>query len=522
MNAAFQQRWQRAEQLSRAKRWKDAAPLHRSLTVESPGFVPAWLELSLAEDMLGHYRAARTALEQAIRHARDIPPLAGMAIARRLRRFDMMDVLLEWIQQNRFDRALPAPMLVELATYFSTGGAFDLPKEWVQRALALQPGYAPAHHAQGLLQMFAGDDHAAAESFLHAIRLDPDLAASYSVLAKVQPATAGANRVAALRARLAGNAHDALKMHYGYALHTELHDLGDHDEAWSALREGQRAQRRVRPYDLATDLATFKRLEQLCTREFIAAGQAFDDPITPIFIVGLHRSGTTLTERLLTGHPDVADGGETTTFPAQLRWAADYFGEGPISPPIVERAAGFDYPAIGRGFLDAMRWRARDKRYLTEKYNPNFAVVGLIARALPQARVLDVRRDAADTCFSNLRQLFAGGVGYADDPLEMADFYKGYHDLMTQIASVASDQVLTVHYQQLVDAPEATAGEIARHCGFDFDPAMLDLGRADGMVATASATQVRKGILRDRGRLWANYQPQLQPMLDRLATHGLL
>ncbi len=523
MNGAPGPLWQQAQGFTARRRWADASSSYRQLLQSQPDFIPAWLELSMAEDMLGHYRAAHDATLQAVSRARGLPPMAAMAIAHRLRRFERMDVLLRWIEQTRFDLQLPPERLVELAMFFSSGGAHARAVEWTDRALQLAPSLAVAHHVRGLLHMFSGDNALAAASFTRAITLQPGLAPAYPSLAKVAPATADANRVDALRTLLrSGPRADADRAAFGYALHHELHDLGDYNAAWQALRDAHAAQRRAQPYDLQAHLRLLQQVRDACTANFVNAGAALDDPLTPLFIVGLHRSGTTLLERILGGHPDIADAGETNTFPAQLRYAADRFGDGVISAEIAARIPSLDYPAIGHGFLDAMRWRARGKPFVTEKLNPNFAIVGLILRALPQARIVDMRRDPADTCFSNLRQMFVNHVGYADDPIEMADFCKAHHNLVQHWAAIAPTQVLTVHYEQLVAAPDAVATALAAHCGLPMDAGMLQLDRSVGMVATASATQVRQGILRNRGKLWADYQTHLQPMLDRLAAHGLL
>jgi hypothetical protein len=241
----------------------------------------------------------------------------------------------------------------------------------------------------------------------------------------------------------------------------------------------------------------------------------------PLFIVGLHRSGTTLLERILSGHPDVADAGETYSFSAQLRYAADHFCRLVADTTIAERAPGFDYAAVGRGFLDAMRARSRGRGFVTEKQNPNFVLLGPIAKALPQAKLLHMRRDPADTCFSNLRTLFTHEAGYSYDQIEMADYCKAYHDLMRHWREAMPERVLDIDYDAMVQAPEAQAQRIAAHCGLDYRPDMLQVERRTGMVATASSHQVRQGILKNRGGAWKRYERHLGPLLDRLAAHGL-
>jgi hypothetical protein len=311
--------------------------------------------------------------------------------------------------------------------------------------------------------------------------------------------------------------------HLAYALHNELHELGDHEGAWEALARGCRARRIEQPYDRVGTMAMFDGLRRTFDATFSRGDFDVDteDALTPIFIVGLHRSGTTLLERILSGHPDVADAGETYTFSAQLRLAADHVCTVIADTVIAERARDFDYTAIGRGFIEAMRGRSRGRRFVTEKQNPNFILLGPIAKALPRARLLHMRRDPADTCFSNLRTLFTHEAAYSYDQVEMADYCKAYHDLMAHWREVLPGRVFDIDYDAMVREPETQARRIAGHCGFEFREDMLQVGRRSGMVATASSNQVRKGIVTNRGGLWRAYERHLGPMLDRLAHHGL-
>jgi hypothetical protein len=205
-----------------------------------------------------------------------------------------------------------------------------------------------------------------------------------------------------------------------------------------------------------------------------------------------------------------------------MRLATDHFCSGTADLELVERSAASDYGLIGRGFLEAMHWRARGKPFVTEKLNPNFILAGQIAKALPQAKLLHMRRDPADTCFSNLRTLFTTEAAYSYDQIEIADYYKAYSDLMGHWREVMPDRILDIGYDRLVEQPETEATRVAEHCGLRFKPEMLDIGGERGMVATASSNQVRQGILKDRGRAWKPYERHVAPMLDRLAHHGLI
>ncbi len=515
--------WQQGQRHTQQKQWRQAAEAYQAIVDHDRSFLPAWLELSTAKEMLGAYRESFHAVLAA--SAIDgVPPMAGLAVARRLRRFEALPELQAYIDRTSLAGTLPPEKLIDLATFFASAGDHSRTMTWIEHALKLRPQLADAHNMHGLVLMFAGRSEASAEAFERALALRPDFAAVYSVLSRVAKIGPERNHVDALRKLLAQpNLTARDEGHLGYALHNELHDLGDYDAAWDALTRACRARRVEQPYDHAQTAAVFDALRRTFDAGFVRNPSPSDipgDPLTPIFIVGMHRSGTTLLERILSGHPDVADAGETYTFPAQLRYAADHFCRGIIDGTIVDRAPGFDYGAIGRGFLDAMRTRGRS--FVTEKQNPNFILLGPIAKALPHARLLHMRRDPADTCFSNLRTLFTAEAAYSYDQVEVADYYKAYRDLMDHWREALPGRVFDIDYDAMVTQPEAQARRIAAHCGFDFRADMLQVDRSSGMVATASSNQVRKGILTNRGGLWRAYERHLGPMLDRLAGHGLL
>jgi tetratricopeptide (TPR) repeat protein len=522
--------WQQGQRHTERQQWRQAAGAYEAIVAHDPKFLPAWLELSSAEEQLDGYRKAYRAVLQAAR-IDDVPPMAGMVVARRLRRFEAIPEFLAYIERTGLAGQVPPEKLIDLASFLTSAGIHDKPLGWIEHVLKQRPNLADAHNLHGLVLMFAGRPEESAAAFERALALRPNFASVYSVLSRVAKITPEHHHVDALRALLAQpglNVKD--EGHLAYALHNELHDLGDIDGAWEALQRGCRARRALQPYDAAENAAMFDALRRTFDAAFVAdtatdvAGSgdpARIDP-TPLFIVGLHRSGTTLLERILSGHPDVADAGETYSFTAQLRDAADHFCTLVADRTIIERAAGFDYRTIGRGFLAAMRARSRNRGFVTEKQNPNFILLGPIAKALPQAKLLHMRRNAADTCFSNLRTLFTHEAGYSYDQIEMADYCKAYRDLMQHWRDVMPERVFDIDYDAMVEDPDTQAQRIAAHCGLEYRQEMLQVERRTGMVATASSHQVRQGILKNRGGLWKRYEHHLGPMLDRLAAHGLV
>jgi hypothetical protein len=231
----------------------------------------------------------------------------------------------------------------------------------------------------------------------------------------------------------------------------------------------------------------------------------------------MHRSGTTLLERVLAGHDGVADGGETYVFSACLRHAADHYCQGVGDAVLVDRLDAPGLTAAGARFRDYARWRAGGKAWLTEKLPSNFLNLGFILQALPEARVLHMRRDPIDTCFSNLRTFFGNAAAYSYEQRELAEYFLHYQALMRHWHAQAPGRILDIDYAEFVAAPEIQARRVMEFCGIEFQPEALALEHGGGQVATASLADVRGGIRRDRGGVWRHYEAHLQPLREALA-----
>jgi hypothetical protein len=302
---------------------------------------------------------------------------------------------------------------------------------------------------------------------------------------------------------------------FDYSLHHSLHAMGRHEDAWRALASGNAAMRRLLRYDRSEQHALTTALESMSLPPSDLRPAA-EGQTGLIFIVGMFRSGTTLVERLLAGHPDVVDGGETYQLSACLRDATDVDSHQVLVPQMVARAPLADFGSVRRRMHDYANWRGGGRRWLTEKLPSNFLNIGFILHALPEARILHMRRDPVETCFSNLRTLFRGGAPYACNQEDLADYYLQYRRTMAHWHALAPGRILDVDYSAFVADPQAQARRIMAHCDLAYAPDALDEGMRGGMAATASAAHVRNGVLTDRGSIWKPYAPWLQPLMQGL------
>jgi len=494
--------------------WPAAAAGLRALLARHPGHPGLLVQLSYVESFLGHYRAAHQSALAAAAAAPTGEQVASDVIAR-LRTFNESAALVDYVRRLGPPRQMPIPLLLAAAAQFAYLNDYDQAMPLLDVAREADPEYPPTLLARAHVLMFLGRFDEARRDLQACRARAPNHPQLYWLLAQLERPTPAANHVAAIRRLLA---HPALQpkdaANLGYALHKQLDELGEVEGAWQALERACAVKRKLLKYDAADTRRLVDALIAMPTApsEAIAA----DSPRVPIFIVGMHRSGTTLLEQLLDGHSEVEGVGELYDFTSQMRDATDHHCKGPIDATIVARAGGLDYAAIGRGYLAGIEWRLGKARYFTDKLPSNFLNIGFICRALPQARILHMVRDPVETCFSNLRELFSEANPYSYDQLELADFHLEYQRLMRHWHAAWPGRILDVEYAQLTRDPETVLRQVARFCGFEFEPGMLDLASRSRGVATASAVQVREGVVARERPKWEPYAAHLQPLIRRL------
>lgn len=305
-----------------------------------------------------------------------------------------------------------------------------------------------------------------------------------------------------------------------FALYKELEDLGRYEEAWGALESANAAMYARQNHDPDYAWRLFNSLIERCTPEFLQPADLVHEGAQPIFIIGMPRSGTTLMERVISNHSQVTSAGELYDFGMQLRWAAD--NQSILDECVVERLPGLDYAELGRRYLQRTQWRAQGTRFFVDKMPRNWMVAGMIHRALPQARILNMVRDPMDVCFSNFRTWVMGESFPWNYELQaLAAHYLQYRRVLAHWHVAMPGVVHDVSYSELVRDPEATTRKALAFCGLDWEPGCVDITSNKAVVATLSAAQVREPIHQRFFQEWRHYEQQLSPLRQAI-THGLM
>lgn len=310
-----------------------------------------------------------------------------------------------------------------------------------------------------------------------------------------------------------------------YAIGKELEDLGRWEEAFDYYRQAGEAVSRVKTYDVSEDVALIDKIIQVCDADWVAAPQgrvpAPAEQPTPIFIVGLPRTGTTLTERILASHSQVASLGETMFLQMVLRRVSGVESVENMTPVMIEAAAGRDIGLVASGYMDAVAYRLGDAPYFIDKLPFNFNYLGFIARAWPEARLVHLRRSPMDACFSMYKQVFTWAYRFSYDLDSLARYYIAYDRLLRHWRTVLGERLVEVEYESLVADQERETRLLLDRLGLPFEPACLEFEKNEAASATASSVQVREKVHTRSVARWRRFEQQLRPLVDRLEAAGI-
>ena len=511
--------WERAEQQLAAKNPDAARAALEALVVLDAGHVMARLRLSTLATQQGRYRESLSQLMAVVATAPDDPTLLAM-LAGMLHRLGESAAAIDCLAHPGFHAAGDRALLLEAAQLASQLEQADLANTLLDDVERLGGPDPASLYSRATLQLFDGKLDAAGQTLESCLALAPRHAQAHWALSRVRRQRPDANHVHRLKDLLAPGPDLASAAYLGFGLFKELDDLGRTDDAWRALEAGCRAKRQQLNYRVDEERAAFEFLHTV--RGPGARAPVVSTGPTPIFIVGMPRTGTTLLERILGRHPDVENAGELDDFPLQLRWCANRFSKSFLDAGVLAAAQSESPGVLGDRYLVHASWRARGKALFTDKMPPNFQHVGLIARALPQARILHMTRHPMDTCFSNLKELFTEAYPYSYDLGELAAHYGRYRRLMSHWHEQFPGRVLDVSYEGLVADPVAASQRVFAHCGLQWLPECVEIETGGGRVTTASSVQVREPIHRRAVDGWRRYEAQLQPLQELLHRDGWL
>jgi Sulfotransferase family/Tetratricopeptide repeat len=391
----------------------------------------------------------------------------------------------------------------------------------LRAALALNPGYLPALQNLGNLYEDLGRREEAREVYGRLLGRAPQAfqaLARYAQLAEVTGADDPL--IARLRAALVHPAASAAdRASLGFVLARALDAAGEYAAAFAAAGAANRASRQSLSPPVRYDRAAQEQLVDALIEAFplpaAAPGPTAAGPPSqpyPLFICGMYRSGSTLAERLLAGHPQVTAGGELDILPRLIQGQLTPF------PAALATATDAALGQLTRRYLDQLAQVFPGAAYVTDKRLENFLYVGLIRKLFPRARIVHTTRDPLDTCLSIFFLHLDPRLAWALDLVDIGHYFRQYRRLMAHWRALCGEDLLDFNYDTLVREPRPAVARLLAFCGLEWQESCLDFTRRAGSVKTASVWQVREALYRRSSGRARHYARELEPLAIWLAS----
>lgn len=423
--------------------------------------------------------------------------------------------LLQIEQDNRNYRMIYAQACDSL-------GEYDEALRVYHQLLGETPENAELQLLIGHAQKTRGNSAAAIQAFRAAASARSGLGGAYLGLANMKTYRFEQEEIARMRTEEGSRAATPVdRYHLCFALGKALEDRAEFAESFGYYERGNALKRKEAPYKPHVVERHMRLQASVCTRDFFAARQGSGcDRADPIFVVGLPRSGSTLIEQILASHSRV-DG--TLELPDIPRLAHQFRNRGgdddnPRYPAVLAELDAEEFKRMGETYLEETKVYRKDAPFFVDKMPANFREIGLIALILPNAKIIDARRDAMACGFGNFKQLFTKGQDFSYSLEDIGRYYRNYVELMEHWDRVLPGKILRVRHEEVVGDLEGNVRRMLDFCGLDFEPACLEFHKTARSVRTVSSEQVRRPIFREGLDQWRNFEPWLGPLRTALGT----
>lgn len=511
---AFAEEVQRAEALQRDDKQDEAEAIYRNILRKDPDHVEASRLLAGIASAHEQYAEAEVFLLHAVELAPDYPRawVDLTNVQRLLEKFD------ESIESATRVIELAPDMAESFILYGSAVGAAGRQEEAIEsfeKALQLAPNRPSALCGMGHHLKTIGRQDEAINRYRACIAIQADHAEAYWSLANLKTFRFEEAEVVAMRKLLERHdLPDESRAQIHNALGLEFEARKDYDQAFTNFEHCNIVRRKAEFYDPVDTESTHDRVIELFTEEFLKQPSGDVVEPTPIFVVGLPRSGSTLIEQILASHSMVEgthELGDLSKSLRSLRQAAPQHDK--RFPDTVAPLKAPGWSRIGAEYIERTAKHRHGSAFFVDKNPNNFIFVGLLKLAMPNAKIINARRHPLDSCLGSYKQLFASGQPFSYDITELGEYYLQYQRLMDHWHSVLPGFALDVHYEDVVGDLEMQVRRILDYCGLPFEEACLRFHETARAVKTASSEQVRQPIYSSSVDLWRNYEHRLETLI---------
>jgi tetratricopeptide (TPR) repeat protein len=506
----------------RAGDWRAAEAACRRLTGQYPRFAAGWLDASRIAIALKSPEAALDLIDQAI----SVGPVSAAHMIQRAhcllalnRRLDALDAAVAAEAHAADDPAIWG----SIGTVYSYANDQHRALAAFDRASALAPQEPRFLFNRASVRRFLGDLEGAEADYDRVIALNPLDYEAYINRSELRVQTAARNHVPELEDLLARNiAEWGSEVKIRYALAKEYEDLGEYAKSFEQSLVGAKLRRDHLKYDVSRDVATVDWIISAfpAIPTVVAPGA---DMESPVFIVGLPRSGTTLVERILSSHSSLSSAGELDSFALSIVNAVrQRTGQAQVPrQELVALSATLDFAALGKDYLHRVRRIFDGGARFIDKMPLNYLYCGLIHRALPNAKIIHVTRHPMAVCYAMYKTLFTQGYPFSYDLDEIAQYYIAYYRLMRHWQTAMPGVLYELSYEELVTKQVAETRRLLAYCGLEWEDGCVPFHQNPAASTTASASQIRRPIYDSSVSLWRRYESELSRLKAQFIAAGI-
>ena len=500
----------------------EAERIYREILSDDPNNVDALRLLALLASRTGAVDQAINMLENCTKIAPDYA-LAWENLAKMYRQKDDPDSL----QKAAFCFSKATELRPDWAEGWAGLGTMQTRssqhKEGIEsyrKSIELKANQPRVHLSLGHVYKTTGNQEECINSYNEAISFDNNFGEAYWSLANLKTYKFSGEEILNMKERVElTEVPEREKVHFLFSLGKAFEDMGSYDESFEYYKRGNDLNRGRTTYDPKAIEALSERLKLFFTEDrFNKYKGSGDNSNSPIFIVGLPRSGSTLIEQILASHSKIEGTMELPNIMNIARKLGNSTKERTAYPEVIDTLKGVDLADLGKSFLDETQFLRAGKQHFIDKMPNNFSHIGLIKLILPNAKIIDARRNPMDTCFSCFKQLFARGQAFTYDLSEIARYYVNYVNLMDHWDKVLPGYVYRVQHEDLLNDQEGVTRDLIDFCEVDFESSTLEFYKTKRAVKTASSEQVREPINTKGLNQWKNYETHLKDLKFHLES----
>ncbi len=398
----------------------------------------------------------------------------------------------------------------ELGTVLNKLANYKDGRDAYLKSIELKPDSPRVYLSLGHVYKTMGDIDNSIESYKETIKYNNLSGEAYWSLANLKTYKFSNNEIEEMEKALKSEMSDIEKCQMYFALGKAYEVEKDFDNSFKNYSKGNKIKKEESEYSsMDTTDNTSKVIQFFNEKKLMQLSSSKTLDRDPIFVLGMPRSGSTLIDQIISSH-SMVDG--TQELPNIIKIAADLKRKNNLYPEILDEIDEDEITELGEKYLNGTRWARDSAPFFIDKMPNNFIHIGLIKTILPNAKIIDTRRDAMDTCFSCFKQFFARGQLFTYSLEDLGKYYSDYIKAMNHWHKVFGDQIYTVHYDNVINDTENTIKELIKYCELPFENECLEFYKSSRPVKTPSAEQVRQPIYKSGLNYWKNFEEHLQPL----------